>query len=90
MVVRLWKPLKGIVKIYGMSRLGVVCGIVGCLIAMMFLGIMWSVGGAIPGYFVGDYLSKVLHDGQAQRFMRWYFGIFENRKGPISSNRLFF
>jgi len=31
---------------------------------MMFLGFMWSVGGAIPGYFVGDFLSKSLHDGK--------------------------
>jgi hypothetical protein len=49
----MWPPLRAESKIYGMAVLGVMCGLVGCLIVMMFLGVMWSVGGAIPGYFMG-------------------------------------
>ncbi len=89
--VRFWQPLKGIVKIYGMARLGVILGLVGCLVAMLFFGVMWSIGGAIPGYFIGDYLAKVLHDGKAQRLCRWYLP-FKNQQhhAPSSDNKLFF
>jgi hypothetical protein len=90
MQVRLWQPLKGIVKIYGMSRFGVICGLAGCLIAMLFLGVMWSIGGAIPGYFFGDYFAKSLHDGKIQRLVHWYFPSKAKSKLPKSSVKLFF
>lgn len=90
MQARFWQPLKGIVKIYGMARLGVVLGIVGCFTVMIFFGVMWSVAGAIPGYFIGDYLARAMHDGKAQRITRWYLS--SSRKGPApnSSIKLFF
>lgn len=87
---RIWQPLRSEVKIYGMALLGVICGLIGCLIAMMFLGVMWSVGGAIPGYFVGDFLSKLLHDGKAQRFIYWYFPKWSKTPMPDSSIKYFF
>lgn len=90
MQVRFWQPLKGVVKIYGMARLGVICGVVGCLIAMIFLGVMWSIGGAIPGYVIGDYFAKALHDGKAQRMLRWYFPSGAKTRLPSSSIKLFF
>jgi hypothetical protein len=90
MQVRFWQPLKGVVKIYGMARLGVIAGIVGCLIAMMFFGVMWSIGGAVPGYFIGDYFAKALHDGKAQRLIRWYFLSGKNRATPPTAVKLFF
>jgi len=90
MQTRFWQPLKALVKIYGMSRLGVVCGLLGCLITMAFLGVMWSVGGAIPGYFLGDYFAKALHDGKAQRLIHWYFPTFRKTQSPKSSVKLFF
>ncbi len=90
MQVRFWKPLKGIVKIYGMARLGVILGLVGCLIAMLLFGGMWSIGGAIPGYFIGDYLAKALHDGKAQRLIRWYFLTGSKGKAPNTAIKLFF
>mgnify|MGYP005608139121 FL=1 len=90
MQARFWQPLKGIVKIYGMARLGVVLGVVGCFVTMMFFGVMWSIGGAIPGYFVGDYLAKVLHNGKAQRFIRWYFPTMSKSFAPSTSIKLFF
>ncbi len=86
MQARFWQPLKGIVKIYGMARLGVV----GCLITMLFLGVMWSIGGAIPGYFIGDYFAKALHDGKAQRLIRWYFLTGSKSQAPNTSVKLFF
>jgi|GEM_PF-1610041 len=91
MQARIWAPLKNIVKIYGMTELGVISGLVGCVITMIFMGVTWSVGGAIPGYFIGDYLAKSLHDGSAQRMIRWYFG--SGRRGkctPDSSVKMFF
>ncbi len=89
MQVRFWKPLKGIVKIYGMARLGVVCGLIGCLVAMIFLGVMWSIGGAIPGYFFGDYFAKAMHDGKVQRLVHWYLPSRSNNL-PTSEIKLFF
>ena len=90
MQTRMWKPLRAEAKIYGMAVLGVVCGLVGCLVVMMFLGVMWSVGGAIPGYFIGDFLSKILHDGKAQRWLHWYFPKFAKTPMPSSSVKSFF
>ena len=82
--------LAGGSKNYGMALLGVICGVVGCLIAMMFFVFMWSVGGAIPGYFIGDFLSKALHDGKAQRLIHWYFPRFSKSLLPDSSVKNFF
>ena len=90
MQVKLWKSLRSVPKIYGMAILGVVCGLIGCFIVMIFLGFMWSVSGAIPGYFIGDYLSKVLHDGKAQRMIRWYFPSFRKSVLPDSTQKYFF
>ena len=90
MQVRFWQPLKGIVKIYGMGRLGVVLGAAGCLITMLFFGVMWSIGGAIPGYFIGDYLAKALHNGKAQRLIRWYLPAMSKSQAPTTSIKLFF
>lgn len=90
MQTRMWQPLRGEAKIYGMAVLGVICGVIGCFITMLFIGVMWSVGGAIPGYFVGDYLSKSLHDGKAQRFIRWYFPKLGKSTLPSSSLKYFF
>ncbi len=90
MQTRMWPPLRAESKIYGMAVLGVMCGLIGCLIVMMFLGIMWSVGGAIPGYFIGDFLSKILHDGKAQRWLNWYFPKFAKSPMPSSSIKRFF
>lgn len=90
MQARFWKPLKGVVKIYGMARLGVIFGIVGCFIALLIFGMMWSIAGAIPGYFIGDYLAKALHDGKAQRLTRWYFGSRSKSFAPPSNIKLFF
>lgn len=90
MQTRIWKTLRGEVKIYGMAVLGVVCGIIGCFVAMIFVGFMWSVGGAIPGYFVGDFLSKALHDGKAQRLIHWYFPKIAKTSLPSSSLKYFF
>jgi uncharacterized protein YcfJ len=90
MQTRMWKPLRGEPKIYGMAVLGVVCGVIGCLITMLFVGFMWSVGGAIPGYYIGEFLSKALHDGKAQRFLRWYFPSLGKSKLPSSSLKYFF
>lgn len=90
MQTRMWPPLRAESKIYGMAVLGVMCGLIGCLIVMMFLGIMWSVGGAIPGYFIGDFLSKILHDGKAQRWLNWYFPKFVKSPMPSSSIKRFF
>ena len=86
----MWKPLRAEAKIYGMAVLGVVCGLIGCLIVMMFLGVMWSVGGAIPGYFIGDFLSKILHDGKAQIWLHWYFPKLSKTPMPSSSVKSFF
>lgn len=90
MQTRMWQTLRGEVKIYGMALLGVICGLVGCLVAMMFFGFMWSVGGAIPGYFIGDFLSKTLHGGKAQRFIHWYFPKLSKTPLPNSSLKYFF
>ena len=90
MQTRIWHPLRGEVKLYGMAMLAVILGVIGCFIAMMFVGFMWSVGGAIPGYFVGDFLSKALHDGKAQRFVHWYFPKFVKSPLPDSSIKYFF
>jgi len=73
-----------------MARLGVVLGVVGCLITMLFFGVMWSIGGAIPGYYVGDYLAKALHNGKAQRLVRWYFPTLSKSQAPSTSVKLFF
>jgi hypothetical protein len=90
MQTRIWHGLRGEAKIYGMAILGVVFALIGCLIAMIFLGVMWSVGGALPGYFIGEFLSKTLHDGKAQRFLRWYFPNFAGKSLSCSSIRSFF
>lgn len=91
MQVRIWAPLKGIVKIYGMSKFGVISGIFGGLIAIILIDITWSVPGAIPGYFAGDYLAKALHDGRAQRIIRWYLGnIRKSKTTPDTSIKMFF
>ena len=90
MQTRMWPPLRAEVKIYGMAVLGISCGLIGCIVVMAFLGVMWSVGGAIPGYFIGDYLSKILHDGKAQRWLNWYFPKFAKTPMPCSSIRRFF
>lgn len=86
----MWSPLRAESKIYGMAVLAVFCGLVGCIVMMMFLGVMWSVGGAIPGYFIGDILSKMLHDGKAQRWLNWYFPKFSKTPMPSSSIKSFF
>lgn len=91
MQARIWAPLKGIVKLYGMSKFGFLAGVFGCFIAMIFMGITWCVAGAVPGYFIGDYLAKSLHDGRAQRMIRWYFGNSrKNNKTPDTSIKMFF
>lgn len=91
MKARIWASLKGIVKLYGMSQLGVVSGLIGCIIAILFLGLTWFVAGAIPGYFIGDYLAKSLHDGRAQRMIGWYFGSSRRgKKTPDTSTKMFF
>ncbi len=90
MQVRFWKPLRAVTKIYGMAILGIICGLVGSLIAMMVLGFMWSVAGAIPGYFIGDFLSRNLHDGKVQRMIRWYFPSFKKSSLPDSCQKYFF
>lgn len=96
MQARLWRPLKGIVKIYGMARLAVICACLGCFAVMCLVSVMWSVAGAIPGYFIGDYLAKALHDGKAQRFINWHFGFsgfgfgFSSSSKKNKAVRLFF
>jgi len=90
MQTRIWQPVRAEAKIYGMALLGVICGLVGCLVVMMFFGFIWSVGGAIPGYFVGDFLSKSLHDGKAQRLIHWYFPRVSKTQLPSSSVKNFF
>ncbi|MGV2433278.1 MAG UNVERIFIED_CONTAM: hypothetical protein LVQ98_08550 [Rickettsiaceae bacterium] len=85
MQTRFWHPLKSVVKIYGMTKLGVTLSLIGCLISMMILGFMWSIAGAIPGYFIGDYLAKALHDGRFQRFYSWHFNSSKRKGVPPSS-----
>jgi hypothetical protein len=90
MQVHFWKPLKSIIKIYGHPRLGIVLGVFGCLVTMPFFGMMWSVVGALPGYLVCSYLAKVLHDGKAQRLIRWFFPTNQKEHAPDSKTKLFF
>jgi len=90
MQTRMWKPLRAEAKIFGKSKLGIVCAVIGCLIAMIFLGMLLCVGGALPGYLMGDFLSKTLHDGKAQRWLGWYFPKFAKTLMPSSSIKSFF
>jgi hypothetical protein len=57
---------------------------------MPFLGMIWSVAGALPGYLIGSYLAKVLHDGKAQRLIRWFFPTNQKEHAPDSKTKLFF
>ena len=82
--------LRSIVKIYGMSKLSVFTAVLGCIVTMMFLGVMWSVVGALPGYFIGDYLSQSLHNGTLQRRLHWELPKILNRTLlPPSSTKFF-
>lgn len=77
-------------KIYGMPVLGVILAIVGVLVAMTIFSFMFSVIGSLPGYYLGDYLSKILHDGKAQRFMHWYFPSKSKTSLPDSAIKYFY
>ena len=82
--------LRSVVKIYGVSKLSIVTTILGCIITMIFLGIMWSVVGALPGYFIGDYLSQSLHNGVLQRRLHWELAKIRNKVLlPPSSTKFF-
>lgn len=86
----MWETLRAEVKIYGMPLLAVIMAMVGVIIAMMIFNMMYSVIGALPGYYLGDYLSKILHDGKAQRFIHWYFPSRSKRSIPDSAIKYFY
>ena len=90
MQVRFWTPLRGVIKIYGMARLGVIMGVISCVVVMLFFGTMWSIGGAIPGYYFGSYLAQALHNGRAQRLIRWYLPAWRQSLLPPTTTKLFF
>jgi hypothetical protein len=90
MQTRMWKPLRGEIKIYGMPVLGVILAIVGVFVAMTLFSLMFSVIGSLPGYYLGDYLSKILHDGKAQRFIHWYFPSKPKASIPDSAIKYFY
>lgn len=78
------------IKLYGMPLLGVILAIVGVLVAMTIFSFMFSVIGSLPGYYLGDYLSKILHDGKAQRFMHWYLPSRRKTSLPDSAIKYFY
>ena len=90
MQTRMWETLRAEIKIYGMPLLGVIMAMVGVLIAMMLFSLMVSVIGSLPGYYLGDYLSKILHEGKAQRFIHWYFPSRSKRLRPDSAIKYFY
>ena len=90
MQTRMWETLRAEIKIYGMPLLGVIMAMVGVIIAMMIFNMMYSVVGALPGYYLGDYLSKILHDGKAQRFIHWYFPSWSKTSIPDSAIKYFY
>ncbi len=90
MQTRMWETLRAEIKIYGMPLLGVITAMVGVIIAMMIFNMMYSVIGALPGYYLGDYLSKILHEGKAQRFIHWYFPSRSKRLRPDSAIKYFY
>lgn len=90
MQTRMWETLRAEVKIYGMPLLAVIMAMVGVIIAMMIFNMMYSVIGALPGYYLGDYLSKILHDGKAQRFIHWYFPSRLKGSMPDSAIKYFY
>jgi len=90
MQTRMWETLRAESKIYGMPLLAVIMAMVGVIIAMMIFNMMYSVIGALPGYYLGDYLSKILHDGKAQRFIHWYFPFWSKRLRPDSAIKYFY
>lgn len=90
MQTKIWNAMREEPKIYGMPILGVVCAGIGCFLVLLFIGLMWSAFGAVPGYFLGNFFSKSLHDGKAQRFIHWYFPRFRKSKLPNSSIKYFF
>jgi membrane protein YqaA with SNARE-associated domain len=79
-----------------MSKLAVICAGIGAVVAMMFFSVMASIGGAIPGYFIGDFLAKNMHGGGFQRFLRWHLPGGKKKKKnkaiklPSSDMKFFF
>lgn len=90
MQTRMWETLRAEIKIYGMPLLAVIMAMVGVIIVMMIFNMMYSVIGALPGYYLGDYLSKILHDGKAQRFIHWYFPSRSKTSRPDSAIKYFY
>lgn len=90
MRVRFWRALKSVAKIYGMPQLAVILALVGVVISMFFFGLIFGLAGAVPGYFLGNYLAYCFHDGKAQRFIHWYFPSKSKRHLPDSCNKFFF
>jgi hypothetical protein len=86
----MWETLRAEVKIYGMPLLAVIMAVVGVLVAMTLFSLMVSVMGSFPGYYLGDYFSKKLHDGKAQRFIYWYFPSWTKTTRPDSAIKYFY
>ena len=66
--------------VYGLKITGLIFGAVGSVIAILKLGIMWFVLGAVPGYMIGVIYSNYWHLGKLQRWLYWntrhYFHCF--------------
>jgi uncharacterized membrane protein YoaK (UPF0700 family) len=78
--------------IYGLVITGLIFGAVGSVIAILKLGIMWFVLGAVPGYIVGVIFSNYWHQGKLQRWLYWntpLLSLLRGKKLPPSWQRWF-
>jgi len=78
--------------VYGLKITGLIFGAVGSVVAILKLGIMWFVLGAVPGYMIGVIYSNYWHLGKLQRWLYWntpIFSLFGGKKLPPSWQRWF-
>ena len=77
---------------YGLVRLGIICGAIGCILTASKFGLLFGLGGAVPGYLIGSVLSKQIHQGKVQRWFYWHLPsrlILKKSKLPESMQRWF-
>ncbi len=88
-----FKALNKEPTMYGLKITGMIFGGIGSVIAIMKLGILWFVIGAVPGYIIGANISSYLHQGSLQIWLYWntpLMRILGGKKLPPSYQRRFF
>ena len=78
--------------IYGFKVSGIIFASIGSIIAIIKLGMLWFVFGAVPGYMAGSIVSGYWSKGRLQKWLYWNSSALSwmyGKKLPTSWQRWF-